>query len=77
MTTAAKLLLEQCLALPEEERRYLASELIASVDEPNAEWESAWAEEAARRARAADEAGDQGRPWSDVKAELLGRLASR
>ena len=77
MTLAARKLLEQCLALPDEERRYLADELLASIQERTPDWEAAWAEEAARRSRAADSAGNGGRPWADVKADLVAKLSPR
>ena len=75
MTSAAQKLLEQCLALPEDERLLVADELMASVDRDDPSWQVAWAEEAARRSRAADEHGDRGRPWATVKADLLAKLA--
>ena len=52
----------------------VADELLASVQEREPGWESAWAEEAERRARAADAAGDRGRAWDAVKADLLAKL---
>jgi len=43
MTNTARKLLDDVLLLPEDERRELASEIIASVDgPPDADWEQAW-----------------------------------
>ena len=43
MTEAARKLLEDVLALPEDERLELASQIIASVDGPaDADWQAAW-----------------------------------
>lgn len=77
MSSVARQLLEQCLALPDDERRRLAHELLDSVTTLDPGWEAAWAEEVALRSRTADEDGDSGRPWHEIKAELLARHASR
>jgi hypothetical protein len=77
MTSAARKLLEQCLSLPEEERRYVADELLASVNVRDADWEQAWVEEARRRSAATDTAGSRGRPWDEVKSDLRAKYPSR
>lgn len=72
MSQTARELAARALELPEEERLALASELIDSVEGPaDAEWERAWLDELARRrTRGMDDA----KPWSEVRARLLGRL---
>jgi putative addiction module component (TIGR02574 family) len=47
MTAALKSIAETVEQLPAKERVYLAERLIASLDE--AEWDTAWADEAIRR----------------------------
>jgi putative addiction module component (TIGR02574 family) len=50
MTPASRKLFDEALALPEEERLALATDLIASIDGPaDAGWDEAWATELERR----------------------------
>jgi putative addiction module component (TIGR02574 family) len=78
MTGVARKLLEDLLALPEEDRAELASELIASLDgPPDASWEETWLEEIDRRVAAAEESDDTGEDWLAVRARILGELRSR
>jgi hypothetical protein len=50
MTSTPRRLLAEALALPEDERLELTSELLASVDgPPEPDWERAWADEIHRR----------------------------
>ncbi len=66
------------LALSEQERLELASELIASVDGPaDADWEAAWSAEIDRRVRAAEQRGTPAPEWAEVRARILERLAPR
>ncbi len=66
------------LPLPEEDRLALATELIDSVEgSEDAEWAVAWSAELDHRVAEADRTGDRGRPWDQVRAELLERLARR
>jgi putative addiction module component (TIGR02574 family) len=75
MTEAARKLLEDVLALPEDERLELASEIIASVDGPaDADWEAAWLAELDRRVDAANERGEDGADWKDVRSRILKRI---
>lgn len=75
MTSSARKLLQDVLALPEDERLELASEIIASVDGPqDADWESAWLAALDRRADAAKGRGETASEWSDVRARILKRL---
>jgi putative addiction module component (TIGR02574 family) len=75
MSNAARKLLQDVLALPEDERLELASEIIASVDGPcDADWEAAWLAELDRRTAAAHQRGESGSDWTDVRARILKRL---
>jgi putative addiction module component (TIGR02574 family) len=75
MTGSAHRLLQDVLALPEDERLELASEIIASVDGPrDADWDSAWLAELDRRVEAADTRGEAGADWTEVRARILSRL---
>jgi putative addiction module component (TIGR02574 family) len=75
MIGSAHKLLEDVLALPEDERLELASEIIASVDGPSdLDWESAWLGELDRRAEAAKARGGTASEWTDVRARILKRL---
>jgi putative addiction module component (TIGR02574 family) len=78
MGQALRKLTEQALALDERDRLALAADLIDSVEGPaDAAWASAWSAELDRRVAEADRTGDRGRPWDEVRAELLSRLADR
>jgi putative addiction module component (TIGR02574 family) len=75
MTDAARKLLADVLALPEEDRAHIATEVIASLDgPPDADWEATWLAELDRRVEAAKQAGETGTDWSEVRAELLAEL---
>jgi len=75
MTSSGRKLLQDVLALPEDERLELASEIIASVDGPrDGDWEAAWLEELDRRADAARGRGEHASEWTDVRARILRRL---
>jgi len=75
MSAAAQKLLHDVLALPEEERLEVASEIIASLDgPPDADWNAAWVAELDRRLDAAKAHGETGADWLDVRARILRRL---
>lgn len=75
MSEAARRLLQDVLALPEDERLELASEILASVDGPqDSNWEGAWLAELDRRTDAAKQRGETGSDWSEVRARILNRL---
>jgi putative addiction module component (TIGR02574 family) len=75
MTGSARKILEDVLALPEDERLELASEIIASVDGPqDGDWEAAWLAELDRRVDAAKARGGTASEWTDVRARILKRL---
>lgn len=78
MTNAANKVLTDALALTPDERMDLAAELLASVDGPaDPDWEPAWQAELDRRAAASDATGTPPAEWSEVRARVLGNLASR
>jgi hypothetical protein len=77
MTDAARKLLENRLALPEEERVDIATEIIASLDgPPDADWDVTWLAELDRRAKAAAQRGDTSADWSDVRSRILGDIGA-
>ena len=64
------------LALDERDRLALAADLIECVEGPaDGAWAGAWSAELDRRVAEADLSRDRGRPWDEVRAELLSRLA--
>ncbi|MEO5730634.1 MAG: addiction module protein, partial [Byssovorax sp.] len=66
------------LALPEAQRLHLASELLASVEEPaDTEWDGAWLAELERRENSVRTGGPPGSAWSEVRARLVARLKAR
>jgi putative addiction module component (TIGR02574 family) len=74
----ARDLFAAALALPEEERLHLASELIDSVEEPHdVDWEGVWLEELERREQAVRAGGAEGSDWSEVRTRLVARLSAR
>jgi putative addiction module component (TIGR02574 family) len=75
MSDAARKLLEDVLALPEDERLALASEIIASVDGPrDSDWDATWLAELDRRVDAAKTRGETGSDWTEVRSRILRRL---
>ena len=78
MTKPANQVLTEALALTPEERVELAAELLASVDGPaDPDWEPAWQSELDRRAAASDASSTPPAEWAEVRARVLGKLASR
>lgn len=71
MASRAQQLLRDVLALPLEERADVAAELLASLDDAQAEHpadvEAAWAGEIERRARRVMAGESTGVPWEDVR----------
>jgi putative addiction module component (TIGR02574 family) len=75
MSSAARKLLDEALALSEDERLELATNLIASVDGPlEAGWDDAWAAELERRAEGAVGRGTPAPEWREVRARILANL---
>lgn len=71
MSSRAQELLREALTLPIAERADVAAELLASLDEAEAEnpaeVEAAWAAEIERRARRILSGESAGLPWEDVR----------
>jgi putative addiction module component (TIGR02574 family) len=68
----------EAMALDPADRLRLAKELLDSVEEPaGAGWGQAWSAVLDRRVAEAERTGDRGRPWDEVRAELLNDLARR
>ena len=64
MAITTQRILTEVLALPEDARIDLATELFASVDgTADNDWESAWLAELDRRVRASLQRGDPGDDW--------------
>ena len=80
MTSRARELLREALALPVDERADVAAELLASLDdgsEDPAEVEAAWAVEIERRARRVLAGGAAGASWQDVRTRAEAALGKR
>ena len=70
--------MQQALALPEEERVTLATELLASLDgAPDTGWDALWLAELERRSRAAAERGVPAPEWAEVRSRILSRSGAR
>ena len=70
MTTNAQVLFEKALALAANDRAELAAQLLASLDETEADVESAWAAEIERRATEARQNPDDDEDWRTVLDEI-------
>jgi putative addiction module component (TIGR02574 family) len=81
MTSRAQELLREALALPISERADVAAELLASLDDAEAEnpaeVEAAWAAEIERRARRVLAGESDGLPWEDVRRRAEAALRKR
>lgn len=81
VTSRAQELLREALSLPTPERADIAAELLASLDETEAQdpaqVEAAWAREIERRARRVMSGESAGEPWEDVRARVVRRLTER
>lgn len=68
----------EAMELDPADRLRLAAELIDSVEGPeDPSWAQAWSAELDRRVAEAERTGDRGRPWDEVRADLLRDLARR
>lgn len=77
MTDRAEALLREALTLPPEERADVAAELLASLDDPEADVvdiEAAWAAEIEKRARRVLAGGAPGIPLDDVRRRAEAEL---
>jgi putative addiction module component (TIGR02574 family) len=72
MTDRARKLLEDALALPDEERLDLAEQLLSSVPA-----DTEWLAELERRAQRAHSDPEGGEAWDVVKQRLAARVARR
>jgi len=81
MTSRAQELLREALTLPLDERADVAAELLASLDDAEAEHpsdvEAAWAAEIERRARRVLAGETAGIPWEDVRRRAEAELRRR
>ncbi len=78
MGTNAETLLTLALDLPESDRAEIAAALLESLEPPaEADVETAWREEVARRVAAIDAGEVQMIPWEQVREELFTRLNER
>lgn len=74
MTSTAEKILSEALELQESDRATLAGLLIESLDdEPDEDWEDAWAVEIQRRAAQLDSGEASTIPWEEVRSRLLER----
>lgn len=75
MTTAARNLRNAVLELSDEDRAWLASELLASLDgPPDPDVEAAWAAEIDRRVDEVERGAVELLDWDVVKARLAEKL---
>ncbi len=77
MPNEAKKLLEDVLALPEDERVELAYRALESVDPlADPEWERSWLEELRRRTRELESTGEKP-TWPVLRERVLASLPRR
>jgi putative addiction module component (TIGR02574 family) len=80
MTSRAQELLREALQLPTDERANVAAELLASLDEPEADLglvETEWAVEVERRARRVLAGESSGVAWEEVRRRAEEELRRR
>ncbi|HVS81517.1 MAG TPA: addiction module protein [Pyrinomonadaceae bacterium] len=71
MSTRADTILGTALALPADERAWLASELIASLDEgKDADVEAAWAAEIERRIAEVESGEAETTSWEEARSRI-------
>lgn len=73
-------LLELVLALPPEDREFVADQLEQSLPRETAidpHYAEAWSQEINRRLAAYQQGSTSGREWSEVRSELQAALAAR
>jgi putative addiction module component (TIGR02574 family) len=73
MSAQAERILDEALALPEQDRTELALRLLDSVGEPEEEVDKAWIEEAKRRLAEIQRGDVQTVPWSEARARIFAR----
>ena len=78
MTATSRKLLDDILALPEDERLDIAAEILASVaGQPAGDWEDVWLAELERRSQAAAARETPAPEWAEVRARILEQLEGR
>ena len=80
MTSRARELLREALALPLDERADVAAQLLASLDDSSedpADVEAAWATEIEQRARRVLAGGPPGTSWKDVRSRAESHLRKK
>jgi putative addiction module component (TIGR02574 family) len=77
VNTDAGKVLRDALSLPATDRAQLAAELLASLDDKEADVEAAWAAEIARRAAEARLNPDDDEDWREALAEVEQEVLSR
>lgn len=77
VTTTAQKLLEDALTLAANDRAELAAQLLASLDDAEADVEKAWAAEIERRAAEARQNPDDDEDWRAVLGEIQRDVLSR
>jgi putative addiction module component (TIGR02574 family) len=76
MSTRADTILDTALALSPNERAWLASELIASLDESNdSDVEAAWAAEIERRIAEVESGEAETSSWEEARTRIRTKLA--
>ena len=77
-STVAQELLRDALMLPVDQRAAVATKLLASLDDPEAEDDAvvrtAWATEIEARARRVLAGESKARPWEEVRTQVSRRL---
>jgi putative addiction module component (TIGR02574 family) len=77
VSTDAQKLLRDALTLPASDRAQLAAELLASLEEKEADVEAAWAAEIARRAADARQNPDDDEDWREALDQIEREVLSR
>jgi putative addiction module component (TIGR02574 family) len=77
VTATARKLLEDALTLKPSERAELAEQLLASLDDVEADVETAWAAEIDRRAAEARQDPDNDDDWRTVLTDIQREVLSR
>jgi putative addiction module component (TIGR02574 family) len=77
VTTNAQKLFEQALTLAPADRAELAAQLLASLDDTEADVESAWAAEIERRAADARQNPDDDEDWRTALDEIQREVLQR
>jgi len=76
MSTRADTILDTALALPPNERAWLASELIASLDESkDSDVEAAWAAEIEKRIAEVESGEAETRDWDETRTRIRASLS--